>query len=274
MPMSILTSQQPIGLFDSGLGGLTVMKEVMRVLPDEELIYFADTARIPYGEKSRETIVRFCLENALFLMEQNIKVLVVACNTASAFAIDKLRQFFSIPIIDVIQPGINVAIETTRLGRIGILGTRGTIQSQVYPQAILKRLPTAHIISIACPLFVPLVEEKMIHHPIAQLMVKEYLAPLKKENIDTLLLGCTHYPLLRHLIEEEMGQKVKVIDSASSCAEAIKEILIQHKLCKEPLSPLAPRFFVSDDPQKFQKNGTEFLGSPILSVLAKSFNCL
>lgn len=256
-----------IGMFDSGCGGLTVMRKIAERLPNEDIIYFGDTARVPYGEKSRETIIRYSIENAIFLMEQNIKILVIACNTAASYSVEKLRRIFNIPIIGVIEPGADKAVRVTRKGCIAVLGTKGTIQSGAYQNAILSRCPEAQITTIACPLFVPLVEERFTHHPAARLIVREYLAPLKNKNVDTLLLGCTHYPLMMDLIREEIGDEVAIVDSASTCAERVYETLC----AAEMFSGVATgrhRFFVSDDPEKFQRIGCEFFGSSVENVSA------
>lgn len=258
-------SRQAIAIFDSGVGGLTVMKQIIHQLPKESIIYFGDTARLPYGEKSRETIIRYSLENAIFLMEQKIKVMVVACNTVCSVAFDKLQQIFNIPVIGVIEPGVEKVVQVTKNQRVAILGTKGTVNSGVYQREIKKKLPKAYVTAISCPLFVPLVEERFIHHPAARLIVKEYLAPLKTQNIDTLLLGCTHYPLLSQLIQEEMGEGISIIDSASTCAERVSQLLDNEKLHSDQ-STSQHQFFVSDDPEKFRLLGSEFLGRRIDKV--------
>lgn len=258
---------QSIGVFDSGVGGLTVMKQIIAHLPNESCVYFGDTARLPYGNKSQETIIRYSIENTIFLMQQNIKVLVIACNTASSFARERLRQIFNIPVIDVIEPGTEKAVQVTRNGRIAILGTRGTVGAGVHGQEIKKRLPDAHVIGKACPLFVPIVEELMASHSAARLIVKEYLAPLRKENIDTAILACTHYPMLRALIEEELGPEVTIVDPAVTAAERVNEVLHTHKWhITEGKSN--HKFYVSDDPEKFRRLGCEFLGMPLDHVQA------
>lgn len=256
----------PIGMFDSGLGGLTVMQQLVRKLPHEHVVYFGDTARLPYGAKSPETIVRYSIENTVFLLQKNIKVLVVACNTASAHALDKLQQIFSIPVTGVIEPGADSAVKTTVNGRIGVLGTKGTIGSQCYEKAILKKAPKAQVFSMPCPLFVPLVEEDCVDHPATRLIVEEYLKPLKEQKIDTLLLGCTHYPLLKELIQKELGDKVSIVDSAVSCAENVSELLLSHGMKKSQETLPQYRYFVSDDPKKFQMLGSLFLGQSIHDV--------
>lgn len=255
-----------IGVFDSGFGGLTVMRQLMKTLPHEHFIYFGDTARLPYGEKSRETIIRYSIENAIFLMEQNIKMLVIACNTSAAYSLEKLQQIFNIPIIGVIEPGAETAAQVTQNQHIAVLGTRGTIKSGVFEREIKKRLPKATVVPIACPLFVPLVEEKMVHHPATRLLVKEYLEPLRHQKIDTALLGCTHYPLIKELIQEELGNKVSIVDSATTCADKVSAILAQTRLAKKRNNHKDHQYFVSDDPKKFQSIGQEFLGAPIPHV--------
>lgn len=256
----------PIGMFDSGIGGLTVMHQLVRALPLEHLVYFGDTARLPYGAKSPETIIRYSIENSIFLISQNIKLLVVACNTASAHALENLQQMFNIPVIGMIDPGAESAVQSTKNGRIGVLGTKGTIYSQSYQNAILKRDPKAQVFPVACPLFVPLVEEGCLDHPATRLIVQEYLRPLKEQRIDTLLLGCTHYPMLRELIRSEVGDGVTIVDSAVSCAKAVVEMLSEKELCTKNRNEPNYRYYVSDDPKKFQLMGSSFLGMPIEAV--------
>lgn len=263
--MVISTQHRAIGLFDSGIGGLTVMQQIMQKLPQESLIYFGDTARLPYGGKSQETVLRYSIENAIFLMDKGIKLLVVACNTASAFALERLRQIFNIPVIGVIEPGAEKAAAVTRHQRIAILGTKGTIQSGAYQTAIRQRLPDAALFPIACPLFVPLVEENFLHHPAAQLVVKEYLRCLQDQQIDTILLGCTHYPLLKTLIEEELGPDIAIVDSASTCAEKVAAILDDYQIASSS-SDVSYQYYVSDDPNKFSEQGHRLFGHQLPSV--------
>jgi glutamate racemase len=258
---------QAIGIFDSGIGGLTVMREIMLRLPQENLIYYGDTARLPYGDKSKEVITRYSIENAIFLMEQNIKLLVVACNTASAFALEKLQKLFNIPVLGVIEPGAEKAIKVSKNKQIAVLGTKGTIKSGVYQREIEKKLPQAKVISLACPLFVPLVEEQFFHHPAASLIVREYLTPLKKHQVDTVLLGCTHYPLLKQRIMEELAENVSIVDSACTCAEKVAELLKECQLANRSNTLPDYRYFVSDDPVKFQSLGVDLLGIPINQVI-------
>jgi glutamate racemase len=264
--MKQILKQTSIGMFDSGIGGLTVMKQILQLLPKESIVYFGDTARLPYGEKSRETIIRYSIENAIFLMEQHIKILVVACNTAASVSLEKLQSFFKIPIVGVINPGAQKAALSSKNGRIAVLGTKGTIASGAYQKEIANILPSAQIFPIACPLFVPLVEEKMASHPVSKIMVQEYLKPLKNLKIDTLLLGCTHYPFLKQLIQEEVGRDVLIVDSASTCAENVEKILKEKNLFQNQPHPPAYRFIVSDDNQKFHSLGEQFLGFSIPEV--------
>lgn len=264
--MEHINNQAAIGVFDSGVGGLTVMQQMMHVLPCERFIYFGDTARVPYGEKSPETIIRYSIENSIFLMEHKIKLLVVACNTASAYSLEKLRTLFHIPIVGVVEPGVSAVLAKTKNKRIAILGTKGTIKSDVYQVAIKERDPDAHVISIACPLFVPLVEERLVDHLATRLLIKEYLAPLKEEQVDTVLLACTHYPLLRTLIQEELGPDVNVVDSATTCAEQVAALLQAQEGSGQHVIENAATFFVSDDPEKFRLIGKDFLGMHIPHV--------
>ena len=255
-----------IGVFDSGLGGLTVMQQLMCTLPYEPIVYFGDTARVPYGGKSPDTIVRYSIENSLFLIGKEVKVIVVACNTATSHALDKLREFFDLPILGVIDPGAERAVEITRNGTIAVLGTRGTIESQAYQKAIALRAPAARVIPIACPLFVPFIEEGCVDHPAVRLVVQEYLRPVKESGADTLLLGCTHYPLLQKLIREEVGNHVAIVDSASCCARKVSALIDTHGFASRTISPPLHRYYVSDDPQKFQALGSTFLGMRIPHV--------
>lgn len=261
-----MSKTKAIGIFDSGIGGLTVMKEIMEKLPNEKLIYFGDTARVPYGDKSPETILRYSIENSIFLMEYQVKMLVIACNTASAYAVNKLKQILKIPVIDVVSPGADKAVSCTKNNKIAVLATRATTQSGVYPLEIKKRKPEAEVYSVACPLLVPLIEEHYFDHVATRLIIRDYLAPLKNTEIDTLLLGCTHYPLLRNLIQEEIGPEVVLIDSASSCAEYVAVHLEREELHSNLDQSPNHAYFASDYPEKFKVHGTKFLGRDILQV--------
>lgn len=255
-----------IGIFDSGVGGLTVMRQIIDLLPHEDIIYFGDTARLPYGGKSKETIKRYCRENAAFLLEKNIKLLVIACNTATSHALEDLQEHLEIPVIGVIEAGVKSIVESTKSARIAILGTKGTIQSGVYQEGIQKALPQATLYPIACPLFVHFVEEQLIEHPATRLIVKEYLKPLIGQNIDTLMLGCTHYPLLQQLLQEEVGSDVFLVDSATTCAAHVKDVLQRQNIETNNKGIGTHHYFVSDDPQKFQELGCKFLKLPINQV--------
>lgn len=261
-----MTTSGAIGVFDSGLGGLTVLRKIIEALPQEDFHYLGDTARLPYGDKSPETIVRYSLQNASFLYSNPIKAMIIACNTSAAYAVDALQKQSPVPIINVIDPTVEMAVNMTRSGRIAVLGTKATIRSGAYERKIQSLLPYATVISAACPLFVPLVEENFIEHPAAKMIVQEYLRPLKMQNVDTVILGCTHYPLLLSLIQEEMGDAVTILDSASQCALKVLELLKEKKLVKSQKNMGMRNFYVSDDPEKFQRLGTAYLGIPIEKV--------
>jgi glutamate racemase len=261
-----MTNPMPIGLFDSGVGGLTVLREVAKQLPNESTVYFGDTARVPYGSKSRDVITRFSLEIAQFLLQEKVKMIVVACNTASAFALQALRARFSVPIVGVIEPGAQSALAATRSGRVGVIGTEGTIESQAYTEAIHRLKSDTSVFGQACPLIVPLVEEGWLEKPVALEIVKEYLTPLLVNTIDTLVLGCTHYPLLKNLLAKVAGPKVRLIDSAEETARAVGRQLKELQLEAPAGAPRIRRFFVSDAPEKFEKIGQRFLGQSIPGV--------
>lgn len=247
----------PVGVFDSGVGGLTVVREVMRNLPNEQIVYFGDTARVPYGSKSRETILGYSRQIVRFLKTQNVKAIVVACNTASAFALEEIRHEWDIPMIGVVKPGAKVACRTTKNGRIGVIGTKGTIASGIYTEFIRKIRPDAQVIGAACPLFVPLVEENMWKDPLTREMARRYLLPLKEQGIDTLILGCTHYPLLRTVIGEVMGKDVTLVNPAYETACALKDLLLREGLNNDSRPRDAGanpyRMFVSDAAESFRE---------------------
>ena len=246
----MVLASQPIGIFDSGVGGLTVMQQLIETLPNERFVYFGDTARVPYGNKSPETIIRYCIENTIFLLKKNIKLLIVACNTASAFALPKLQQLFNIPIVGVINGGAKRAVTLSSQSRIAVLGTKGTIASNAYQSAIYQLAPDAFVLPLSCPLLVPLVEEGWLDHLASRLILQEYLKPIQEQQIDTILLGCTHYPLLSSLIQEEVGEKMIIVDSASTCAAQTAQLLHDHKILS-PIKLGVDQYFVSDDPEKF-----------------------
>lgn len=256
---------QAIGIFDSGVGGLTVMKQIVHLLPNEDLIYFGDTARLPYGDKSPETIISYSFENAAFLQEHQIKVLVVACHTASAYALADLQAKLQIPVIGVIEPGAKKAVSVTKNRRIAVLGTKGTIKSAVYQRAIERYLTDSFVLPIPCPLLVPLVEENFINHPATRMILKEYLSQIKAVDIDTVLLACTHYPLLKEIIQEEVGDTVTVVDSSSICAENLYSLLEENDFLNDKIDP-SYRYFVSDDPAKFSNLASTFFGRTVENV--------
>ena len=261
-----MTNPLPIGLFDSGVGGLTVLREVIRQLPNESTIYFGDTARVPYGSKSGDVITRFSMEIAQFLLQEKVKMIVVACNTASAFALSALRARLDVPLIGVIEPGAHAALSVSRTGRIGVIGTEGTIESQAYTEAIHRLKAGTHVYGQACPLIVPLVEEGWIDKPVALEIVKEYLIPLLANDVDALVLGCTHYPLLKPVLSRVAGPQVRLIDSAEETARAVGDKLKELNLEAPSGAPVLRRFFVSDAPEKFEKVGLRFLGREIPGV--------
>ncbi len=257
--------ERAIGVFDSGVGGLTVFKEITRLLPAEELIYLGDTARVPYGTKSPPTVVRYALEAASFLTERGVKMLVVACNTASSFALLDLKERFSLPVIGVIEPGARRAAALTRNKRVGVIGTEGTVKSGAYTRAIHALNPDIEIFSAPCPLFVPLAEEGWADHEVAHLAAREYLAPLLEQRIDTLVLGCTHYPLLKKTLRSVLGEGVQLVDSAEETARVVSASLGEHGHFRSGL-PGAHRFFVTDVPTRFERVGGAFIGTPLGGV--------
>jgi glutamate racemase len=255
--------ESPIGIFDSGVGGLTVVSELFRILPQEDIIYFGDTAHLPYGSKSKEAVTRFSLDIVNFLKAQKVKIVIVACNTASSFALSRLREKIDLPVIGVIEPGAQAAIDTTRNFKIGIIGTEGTIKSRAFEEALKKINRNVKVFSQACPLFVPLVEEGWLDEPETSQIAEKYLSPLKDKGIDTLILGCTHYPLLKELLSRIMGQGVSLIDTAESTAKAVKKSLGEKNLLKKGNHKSVYKFFVSDNPEKFLQLGMRFLGEGI-----------
>jgi len=261
-----MTDALPLGLFDSGVGGLTVLREVAKQLPAESTLYFGDTARVPYGSKSRDVITRFSIEITQFLLKEKVKMIVVACNTASAFALPTLRSRFDVPVVGVIAPGARAALATTHTGRIGVIGTEGTIESQAYTDAIHYVKADTPVFGQACPLIVPLVEEGWLDKPVALEIVKEYLGPRLKNQIDTLVLGCTHYPLLKNLLSQVAGPSVHLIDSAEETARTVGTELKNLKLEAPSGSPVVRRYFVSDAPEKFERVGERFLGQSLPGV--------
>lgn len=258
-----MNANLPIGIFDSGIGGLTVARQIQRALPREDLVYLGDTARVPYGTKSPSTVVRFACEDTQFLLQRNVKAVVVACNTCSAWALPMLEKKYKVPIFGVILPGVQAALSRTRNQRIGIIGTSATIRSQAYSSAILAKCETARVFSQACPLLVPLVEEGWLTHPVTQSILHEYLDPLLRHRIDTLVLGCTHYPLLKRAIRKVVGPDVALVDSAETCARDVRERLSQLRLLtgrRDREGIIQP--FVTDETDQFTRLAKRFLGAP------------
>jgi glutamate racemase len=256
-----LSRTLPIGIFDSGIGGLTALRRIHDLLPTEHLVYLGDTARVLYGTKSPGTVVRFACEDTAFLVRQQVKAVVVACNTASAWALPTLEREFHLPIFGVILPGAEAALNSTRNGRIGVIGTSATIRSQSYPRFILARNKEAEVFARACPLLVPLVEEGWTDHPVTKAVLEEYLDPLLQRQIDTLVLGCTHYPLLGKVIGQILGDGVRLVDSAESCALFLREKLKELDLLnKQQTAPGAIRIFVTDEVERFTELSSRFLG--------------
>lgn len=256
-----------IGVFDSGIGGLTVVKEIMKILPNEDIIYFGDTARVPYGNKSTETITKFSFQNTRFLISKDVKAIVVACNTASALSLERLQREFAIPIIGVIEPGAEMAVSTTLNNRIGIIGTEGTIGSKAYEKAIKKLNSNAQLFGYPCPLFVPIVEEGWADTEISYLIAQEYLKPLKKLDIDTLVMGCTHYPLLTDVVGRVMGKNVKLVNPAEATAIKLKNILHENHIESSKNKEAIYQYYVSDNPGRFSRVGGNFLNSDITEII-------
>ena len=255
--------EKPVGVFDSGVGGLTVVNQLIKSLPQEDIIYFGDTAHLPYGSKSKESVIRFSLDIANFLQAQRVKIIVVACNTASSFALSSLREKIEIPVIGVIEPGAQAAVDATRNFKIGIIGTEGTIKSRAFEEALKKIDKNVKVFSRACPLFVPLVEEGWLDEPETSQIAEKYLSPMKDEGIDTLILGCTHYPLLKELLSRIMGQEISLIDTAEATAKAVEKKLGEKNLLRKGSRKAVYKFFVSDDPEKFLQLGRRFLGKNV-----------
>ncbi|MGE0827442.1 MAG: glutamate racemase [Candidatus Binatia bacterium] len=255
-----------IGIFDSGIGGLTVLQQIAQLLPCEKLVYLGDTARSPYGTKSPDVVRSYSCENSDFLLERGLKMLVVACNTASAVALDVLRSRYQIPVIGVIQPGTVTAIRRSMNRRIGVIGTEATIGSGAYTQALRILDPAVEVYTRACPMFVPLVEEGWVDNEVARAAVARYLSSLRHSGIDTLILGCTHYPLLKKCIAEFLGPQVCLVDSAEETAKVVKQTLLANSIARRRGKGSAS-FFVTDIPDRFVKVGARFLGEQIESAV-------
>jgi glutamate racemase len=256
------SNEKPIGIFDSGIGGLTVLKEVRKNLPKEKLIYLGDTARVPYGIRSAQTVIKYSIANTDFLLKQNIKLLIIACNTASAVAINVLREKCTIPIVDVVEPGAREAVSKTRNRKVGIIGTEGTINSGAYQREIRRLDPDIETFTQPCPLFVPLAEEGWCsqNDEVVLLTAKRYLEPLKAFDIDTLVLGCTHYPLLKSAIQKIMGDQTNLIDSAEETALEVMQILSKNNIHNNGNSEGVSLFYLTDIPHRFNETVKLFLG--------------
>ena len=244
--------QAPIGVFDSGVGGLTVVREIIRQLPSENVIYFGDTARVPYGSKSKQTVLKFSKQISRFLMTKQVKAIVVACNTASALALEELQKEIDIPVIGVVWPGANMAVEITKTKSIGVIATQATIKSRIYNNYIRKLDPEVTVIGKPCPLFVPLVEEGLLEDRVTDDMVERYLSELKPYNVDALVLGCTHYPLLINPIKRYMGDKVTLVNPAYETAKELKLLLEQNHILNKSNQQASYEFFVSDGIDSFK----------------------
>ena len=257
----------PVGIFDSGLGGLTVAREVFQLLPSEDVVYFGDVGRTPYGGRSKEIITQFTRQDVNFLIEQGVKLVVAACNTASALALDTIKNDYNIEIIGVIEPGAVSAAGATRNGNIGVIGTTGTIHSNAYARSLEKINPKIRVFSMACPLFVPLVEEGYVDKRATYLIAEEYLAPFKNNGIDTLILGCTHYPLLKPVIRQVLGETVQLIDSARETARVVAKRLAGESKLNPKGTDGERKFYVSDVPDQFAQTARHFLGDTVRNAM-------
>jgi glutamate racemase len=266
MSTSASLSAQPIGAFDSGVGGLTVVQAMRRLLPAEDILYLGDTARVPYGNKSPETIVRYSRENLAYLRNHGVKAVVVACNTASAHALATLQKEADIPVIGVIAPGVEAALAATRNQRVGIIGTQGTIQSEAYQNLLRQSHPGIVITAVAAPLLVSLVEEDWLAHPATQLILEEYVAPMKAARVDTVVLACTHYPLLKSLAQRILGPDVVLVDSAQNAAAALARKLASDQLGRPGKQAGQITVCVTDLPAQFSRLAERFLGQKIKAI--------
>jgi len=256
-------------VFDSGIGGLTVVRALRRLLPDESIVYFGDTARVPYGTKSAETIRRFARQDADFLVERGVKLVVVACHSASSVALEELERLSPVPVLGVIEPGARALVEASRLGRVGVIGTAATVRAAAYERAIRRLSPKVQILAKATPLFVPLAEEGWLDGAVAELACRRYLGELKQEGIDALLLGCTHFPLLAPVISRVMGPSVRLVDSSEETARAAAELLKRLRL-RAPKGRGRQQFYLSDLTPSFETVGARFLGAALAEVTRAS----
>lgn len=261
--MRFFNKTAPIGIFDSGIGGLTVVKKMLSMLPNEKIIYFGDTARVPYGSKSNSTVIEYANQDAKFLYKKNVKLIIVACNTASSVALGSLREQFDIPIIGMIEPGSKYALSKTKSGKIGVIGTHSTINNQAYSKKIKQLNGDVEVFEKACPLFVPLAEEGWTDHKATELIAEEYLEELIKKEIDTLVLGCTHYPVLTEIIQKVMGREVTLIDSGTAAALEVEDYLNGIGLRNDSNQIGKHQYYVSDLPAKFKIMAERFLGTKL-----------
>ncbi|MDH4231140.1 MAG: glutamate racemase [Nitrospirota bacterium] len=257
---------KPIGIFDSGIGGLTVLKEIYKQLPYESTVYLGDTARVPYGIRSPETVTRYSFENTRFLFSKEVKMIVIACNTASSVSLESVRSSVSVPVVGVIEPGAKAAAAATINKKIGVIGTEATIKSNSYAKAILNIDKDIEVFGVACPLLVPLVEEGWTEGSIAEMTAEKYLQDIKKNGIDTLVLGCTHYPLMKGILSRVMGENVNLIDSAIETAREIRAVLHDLSLLNSSGEEIIREFYVTDSPEKFKSVGERFLGEHIQHI--------
>jgi len=269
--MKLLRSK-PLGVFDSGVGGLTVVKALKKILPNEDIIYFGDTARVPYGTKSSTIITQFAMQNTKFLVDRNVKMIIVACHSVSSVCLDDLKKAFDLPVIGVIEPGAKAAVRATKNQRVGVIGTQATILSGSYERAIKRLCKEIEIVAKSTSLFVPLVEEGWISNPITYQVAKFYLTPMIAENIDTLLLGCTHYPLLKNIISKVFRKTVKIVDASLETAIETKAILENKNLINHSTKPRILRFYLSDLTPNFSDIGRRFLGSNLGEVFRASLS--
>jgi len=256
--------QKAIGIFDSGIGGLTVLGAIVAKLPEENIIYLGDTARVPYGIRSPETVTRYSFENTDFLLEQEIKMLVIACNTASAISLEAVKKEFPLPVIGVLEPGARAAAAATKTRKVGVIGTEATIGSGAYEKAIMQIASDITVHSLSCPLFVPLAEEGWTDNDVVQLVAEKYLAPLRGRDIDVLVLGCTHYPLLKKVISRVVGPEITLIDSATETAKEVVDVLEKLRWRGNGKGEGIRKFYVTDSPSRFEKIGKLFLGDSSL----------
>lgn len=255
-----------IGVFDSGIGGLTVAREIFKLLPNESVLYFGDTARVPYGPKSPETVLQYSREAAAFLLSRDVKMIVIACNTATAHAFEALQAELPVPVIGVVEPGARTAARTSKTGRVGVIGTAGTIGSGAYDFAVRRLVDDARVYAQPCPLFVPLIEEGLIEHPATRLIAQDYLRPLQEVDVDVLVLGCTHYPLMSDVLKDILGPEVQLVDSAYETAREVRDRLLEVDLTREANTPAIHRFVASDSPMRFRQVGKRFLGDMNIDV--------